>query len=143
MTFFFGLLDILLTSVMLYDTLGLVYQFRKQGDVDRKEYLRISLSWILFLSICNLFSCNMKGFFGILFRLIIFLAKAFVTIPIFNGTLKIHKYLVEDRNAEKWYKQILEIAKAKCCKGCPCASSCSSSVSSRPVNTIGETVTPQ
>ncbi len=122
MTFFFGLLDVLLTSIMLFDTLGLAYQLRKQGTCEKDDYLRICLSWILFLTICNLFSCNRKGFLGILVRLIIFLAKAFVTLPITGGTLKIHKYLIEDGNAEKWYKKIMELVKSKLCKGCECSS---------------------
>ena len=123
MSFFFGLLDVLLTSIMLFDTLGLAYQFRKEGTCDKNDYLRICLSWILFLTICNLFSCNRKGFLGVVFRLIIFAAKAFVTIPVIGGTLKIHKYLIEDGNAEKCYKKVKDIVKSKLCNGCQCPSS--------------------
>ena len=106
MTFFFGLLDVLLTAILLFDTLGLAFQIRKEGKCDPKEYIRVCLSWILFLTICNLFTCNMKGFFGFILRLIFFIAKAAVTIPKAKGTLKIYEYLVEKGNAEKCYKTV-------------------------------------
>ena len=142
MTFFFGLLDVILTTVMLFDTLGLAFQFRRDGSCDTKEYIRVCLSWILFLTICNLFSCNKKGFFGVIMRLIIFLAKASVSLPIVGGTLKIYKYLVEDGHAGLWYKKISGIVKSKLCKGSQCPSSFGSEESDKN-NIMGETVTPQ
>ena len=142
MTFFFGLLDVILTTVMLFDTLGLAFQFRRDGSCDTKEYIRVCLSWILFLTICNLFSCNKKGFFGVIMRLVIFLAKASVSLPIVGGTLKIYKYLVEDGHAELWYKKISGIVKSKLCKGSQCPSSFGSEESDKN-NIMGETVTPQ
>ena len=102
MSFIFGFFNALLTSIMLFDTLGLIYQFRK-GSVDQKEFNRVWFSWMLFLAISSLFSCSWKGFFGTLIRLIIFLAKVYVTIPIFGGSLKIHKYLIEDGKALQFY----------------------------------------
>ena len=116
MSFVFGLLDMLLTAVMLFDTLGLIYQFRK-SSVDPKEYVRVCFSWILFLTISTLFSCSWKGFFGTLIRLIIFLAKAAVTIPALKGTMKIHKFLIEDGNGEKYFNQIYEKIKSTTSKG--------------------------
>ena len=112
MTLFFGILDLLLTTIMLFDTLGLVYQFRKNNTCSEKEYIRVCLSWILFLTLSNLFSCEKKGFFGTTVRLIVFLAKLFVVLPILGGTLKFHKYFIEEKNAEKWY----ELIKAKIIK---------------------------
>ena len=117
MSFIFGLLDLVLTAVMIFDTLGIIYQFRKNIDVKSEEYIRICFSWILFLTICSLFSCDRKGIFGTLFRLIILFSKIYVTIPILRGTKKIHKYLIEDGNAEKYYKKVVELAKSKLCKG--------------------------
>ena len=112
MTLFFGILDTLLSTIMLFDTLGLVYQFRKNNTCEEKEYIRVCLSWILFLTINNFFSCEKKGFFGSMVRLTIFFAKLFVVLPILGGTLKFHKYFIEEKNAEKWY----ELIKAKIIK---------------------------
>ena len=138
MTFFFGLLDVILTSVLLFDTLGLAFQFRKDDSCDSKEYVRVCLSWILFLTICNLFSCERKGFFGLLMRLIIFLAKASVSLPIVGGTLRIYKYLVEDRNAELIFQKVSGIVKSKLSKG---SHNPSSQVSEN--NILQETITPK
>ena len=118
MSFVFGLLDLVLTLVLLFDTLGLIYQFRKSISVDPKEYVRICFSWILFLTISSLFSCEKKGFFGTLIRLIIFGSKVFVTIPLLGGTMKIHKYLIDDGNAEKYIKKATDIINSKLCAGC-------------------------
>ena len=118
MSFVFGLLDFVLTAVLLFDTLGLIYQFRKSMSVEPKEYVRICFSWILFLTIGSLFSCERKGFFGTLIRLIIFGAKAFVTLPILGGTMKVHKYLIFDGNAEKYIKKVTDLINSKLCSGC-------------------------
>jgi hypothetical protein len=112
MTFLFGLLDVFLTTVLLFDTLGLAYQFRKEGPVDQKEYIRVCFTWILFLSLCSLLSCEKKGFLGTIIRLVFFGVKAFIALPILGGTLKIYKYLIEDGKAELMYNKI----KSKVCK---------------------------
>ena len=134
MTFFFGILDVLLTTVMLFDTLGLIYQFRKNNTCSEKEYIRVCLSWILFLTICNLFSYEKKGFFAMMVRLIIFLLKVFVVLPMFGGTLRFHQYFIVDKNAEKWY----EFLKGKICKN---NNTISSRSISEPSNSgMGETI---
>ena len=149
MSFVFGLLDMLLTAVMLFDTLGLIYQFRK-SSVDPKEYVRVCFSWILFLTISTLFSCSWKGFFGTLIRLIIFLAKAAVTIPLLGGTMKIHKYLIIDGNAENYINLVYEKIKSATNKGVKDLSQTASKVISdnipsetqEPENKSEETVPP-
>ena len=134
MTFFFGFLDILLTIILLFDTLGLAYQIRKEADkLDKREYIRVCLSWILFLTICYLFTCNGKGFFYSIIRLLFFFAKAFVVLPICGGTLKIYDYLIEKENAKQWYYKISGILKDKLCKGSSCQTS----------NNISETIEPE
>lgn len=128
MSFVFGLLDFVLTAVLLFDTLGLIYQFRKGMSVEPKEYVRICFSWILFLTISSLFSCERKGFFGTLIRLIIFGSKVFVTIPLLGGTMKIHKYLIDDGNADKYIQKASEFIKSKVSAGCKVASENASSI---------------
>ena len=118
MSFLVNLVDIVLTLILLFDTLGMIYQFRKyESQVKPKEFIRICFSWILFLTICSLFSCERKGFFGTLIRLIIVGAKVYVTIPLFGGAMKIHKYLIEDGKAIEYYNKVYEIVKSKLCKG--------------------------
>ena len=126
MRFIFVLFDVLLTLIMLFDTLGLIYQFRK-STVDPKEYVRICASWILFLTICSLFSCSWNGFFGTLIGLLILAAKIYVTIPILGGANKIITYLLEEGRIENWVNKGATMIKSKLCKGDSCFSTPSSS----------------
>ena len=140
MSFVFGLLDFVLTAVLLFDTLGLIYQFRKQMSVEPKEYVRICFSWILFLTICSLFSCERKGFFGTLIRLIIFASKAFVTLPILGGTMKVHKYLINDGNADKYINKVSEFIKSKASTGSKILSENASDLMKQAQSSISETM---
>ena len=116
MSLLFSFLDMLLIAIMLFDTLGLIYQFRRKETVKPEEYIRVYFSWILFLTIYNTFSCNWKGFFGTLIRLILLAAKVYVTIPLCGGALKIHKYLIEDDKAKEYFNKVYDIIKSKLCK---------------------------
>ena len=117
MSFLFSVLDMLLIVIMLFDTLGLIYQFRKSKEsVTTVEFNRIYFSWILFLTIYSTFSCSWKGFFGTLIRLILFAAKAYVTIPKCGGSLKLHKILIDDDKAKECFYKVLDMVKSKLCK---------------------------
>ncbi len=106
MSFLFGLLDCLLTTVLILDTLGLAYQFRRENTTDSKEYVRVCFTWILFLTICSLLKCEKKGFLGVLIRLIFFGVKAFIALPILGGSLRIYKFLFESGRLELIYKKV-------------------------------------
>ena len=122
MSFLFVLCDVLLSTLLLFDTLGLIYQFRtSESSVDHKEYVRICFSWLLYFAICTLFSCSWKGFFGTLIRLTILFAKIYVVIPVLGGTNKIHKILIDDGKAEEFYKKVSDLIKSKCCKSSSCS----------------------
>ncbi len=116
MSILFSFLDMLLIAIMLFDTLGIIYQFRRKETVKPEEYIRVYFSWILFLTIYNTFSCDWKGFFGTLIRLILFAAKVYVTIPLCGGALKIHKYLIEDDKAKEYFYRVYDMIKSKLCK---------------------------
>ena len=133
MTFFFGIIDLLLTSVLLFDTLGLAYQYRNKSKetLDQKEYIRVCLSWILLLTINNFLSCEKKSFFGTICRLIILGAKLFVVLPVLGGTLKFYQFFIVEKRAEKWF----ELLKSKICKN-----KCTSSSSNFRSNDTGETI---
>ena len=145
MSFLFTILDLVLTTVLLFDTLGLVYIYRKKGDCDGREYTRVCLSWFLFITISNVLSCNWLGFIGTLVRLLIFAAKVFVTIPLLGGTMKLYNYLIEEKKGEEIYNKIVGIIKSKLCKSCSSEScgksesSCSTGAKSRYSSTVGET----
>ena len=140
MSFIFSILDMLLIVIMLFDTLGLIYKFRKKEQVKPEEYRRINFSWILFLIIYSTFSCSWKGYFGTLIRLILFAAKFYVTVPILGGSLKIHKILIEDGKAEECFKKITELVKSKLCK---CEKKGEEEQRSTDFNSQSETVEPE
>ena len=144
MSFLFGFFDMVLILIMLFDTLGLIYQFRKSKEnVKKDDYIRIYFSWILFLTIYSTFSCSWKGFFGTLIRLILFAAKAYVTSPICGGSLKLHKILIEDGKAEEYFYKVLNMAKAKLCKCDGQSGSSTPFPSSIPSSIPSETVEPE
>ena len=144
MSFLVGFFDMVLIVIMLFDTLGLIYQFRKSKEnVKKDDYIRIYFSWILFLTIYSTFSCSWKGFFGTLIRLILFAAKAYVTIPICGGSLKLHKILIEDGKAEEYFYKVLNMAKAKLCKCDGQSGSSTPFPSSIPSSIPSETVEPE
>ena len=142
MSFLFTFLDILLILIMLFDTLGLLYVLRKNGEsaIKKEDYIRVCFSWVLFLTLYNIFSCDWAGFFGTLIRLIIFGAKAFVTIPLFKGTMKIHKYLIEDKKGEEWLNLIITKIKSKLCK---CNNVQTSRFDTKSDNVYSETTEPE
>ena len=122
---------------MLFDTLGLIYVYRQKWEsgIKKDEYIRVCFSWVLFLTLYNIFSCNWAGFFGTLIRLIIFGAKACVTIPLFKGTLKIHKYLIEDKKGEEYWNKLVTMIQSKLCKCNVNSSSASYSETTEPEST--------
>lgn len=113
MSFLFSLLDVVLIAILIIDTLGLVYEYRKNSYKYSDDYIRIIFSWVLFILICSILSCNFKGFFGTLLRLLIFGLKVFVTIPKLGGTLKIYNVLIDKGLLESYYKKIKEFIKTK------------------------------
>jgi hypothetical protein len=109
-------------------------------SVSPKEYVRICFSWILFLTIGSLFSCERKGFFGTLIRLIIFASKAFVTLPILGGTMKVHKYLIDDGNADKYINKVTEFIKSKASTGAKTLSENASNLMNQAQSSVSETI---
>ena len=100
MSIIFSIFDIILTFIMLYDSLGLVYQFRRNIEIQKKDYYRICFSWVLFLTICKIFICDKEGKLGSIIRIIILVLKLFVAIPIFKGTMIIYSKFIENGKLE-------------------------------------------
>ena len=116
MYYLFCFLDTLLMGIMLFDTLGVIYLFRKKENVSKNEYNRVCTSWILFLTIYNLFSCRWRGVIGTLIRLIMFVAKAYVTIPKLGGAEKLHKILIEKDQALNYFNSFKDKIMGILCK---------------------------
>ena len=76
----------LTTILLLGDTLDLAYNIGKD-KCNKKDYIRVALCWLLFLTIYNLFTFSCKIYFYIFIRLI-FLPK-----PINNKEFKFDEYV--------------------------------------------------
>ena len=111
MALFFTLLDILLTGIVFFDTLGFIYQLRKGYEIRNIEYNRLCLTWMFFLTLCKIFPYNYKGKLGLIFSLILSVIKLYVTIPKFNGTLKLYNILIEKGKIVSFIDLIIKIKK--------------------------------
>ena len=107
------------------------------------DYIRICFSWVLFLFLSGLLSCNLKGFFGTLLRIVFFVTKAYVTLPILEGTSKLYKFLIEDRNGQKYYEKVSTLVKSKLGKFGLCSTSQCNSSSATASMPSPESTTPQ
>ncbi len=115
MSFIFNLGEIVLMVLLSLDTLGFVYQNRKNPQgVNQKDYFRLCFSWIFFLALRCLFClvCCL-GFFSGIFQIVGFAAKAFVTIPMLNGSEIVYTKLVEENVARGYVQQVVNIVKEK------------------------------
>ena len=103
MSFFFGFLDRFLTGIILIsDTLGLFYKKINESNdkCDKKDYIRVGLSWILYVVIYNLVPFKGKIYFYLLFKLL-FLSKKkeFMTLNYHEGPIYCLKTLDDGRLA--------------------------------------------
>lgn len=122
MGFFFYFMDSLLSVVLSLDTLSLIYQLRKENKCDPKDYSRVSLTWILFLSLKTLFTCSGKGFLCNLFGFIGLILKVLIVIPKIGITPKIHKKFIEEKKGEQLIHTAMDFVKNKFAAPAPPAS---------------------
>ena len=107
MSFLYGLIDILLTSLITLDTLGLVGQFRNKKSTDIRDYTRVCFTWIFYLTLKS-FTPNVgEGTMGKIIGILFLLAKIFVTIPLLGGTMLIY------HQVPKLISKVVDFAKSK------------------------------
>ena len=103
MSFFFGFLDKFLAGIILLsDTFNVFYIKRNESEdnCDKKDYIRVGLSWILYFVIYNLVPFKGKIYFYLLFK-IIFLSKKkeFITLNYHKEPISCLKTLADGRLA--------------------------------------------
>ena len=107
MSFLYGLVDLLLTSLITLDTLGLVGQFRAKKSPEINDYTRVCFTWIFYLTLKSFTPTAGEGFFRVLIRVIFLLGKIFVTLPLLGGTMMIYN------KAPQAIKQGIDVVKSK------------------------------
>ena len=90
MSLLFGFIDLLLTTLITLDTLGLVGQFRQKKIPDSKDYTRVCFTWILYLTLKSCTPNDGEGTLRKILLLIFLFAKIFVVLPILGGTMLIY-----------------------------------------------------
>ena len=90
MSLLFGFIDLLLTTLITLDTLGLVGQFRQKKTPDSKDYTRVCFTWILYLTLKSFTPNDGGGTLRKILLLIFLFAKIFVVLPILGGTMLIY-----------------------------------------------------
>ena len=78
MSLLFGFIDLLLTTLITLDTLGLVGQFRQKKTPDSKDYTRVCFTWILYLTLKSFTPNDGEGTLRKILLLIFLFAKIFV-----------------------------------------------------------------
>ncbi len=95
MSFFFGFLEVLLTTteiaMLVLSTVGLAYKIRKGEKYEKYDCINLGLSWILFLTIYKLFTCSGKIYFYLLIRLIFFIIL--ILIYRYNREFNLDEYV--------------------------------------------------
>jgi len=127
MSFLFGLFDFLLTVILTLDTLSLLNQLKKNNSCDPKDYKRVCFTWIFFLLLKSLTSCNCKqGFLCTAYQFLALCAKAYIVIPLLNGTNTIYNYCIEQGKIQEFAKKGIDFVKSKISGAAPAANSSSS-----------------
>jgi hypothetical protein len=115
MSFLLKFAEFLLFSVVTFDTLGHIAESRKNTEkVDRKDFLRLCFTWVFLLALNSLCcsSCS-GGYFGSLWKFLIFGAKVYVCIPAIRGTETLYDLLVEQNVTKKYLFDAYHFAKTK------------------------------
>ena len=107
MSFLYAIVDLLLTTLITLDTLGLVGQYRKKTSTTTEDYTRVCFTWIFFLTLKSFTPTAGEGFFIKLIRILFLLGKVFVVLPLLGGTMMIYN------KAPEVIKKGVDFAKSK------------------------------
>lgn len=95
MSFLYSLIDLILTTLIVLDTLGLVVQYSQKKSADSKDYTRVCFTWLFFLTLKSFTLNDGEGYFRKTLILLFLLAKIFVVLPILGGTMLIYNQAPE------------------------------------------------
>ena len=114
MSFLLNLSELIVLALLAIDTLGFVAHNRKNPlSSNQKDYLRLCFSWVFVFVLRTVFCCSCSGVFGNFYQLIGLTAKAFVCIPMFNGTEKLYNSLIEQNAAKQYIDLAVNMVKDK------------------------------
>jgi hypothetical protein len=103
------ILDLLLTSIIAVDTLGLVVASRK-GNASTEDMRRNCLIWTCFI-VLNALSCDC-WYLGTLLSLLGLVVKVWISVPRLGGADKLHQMIVNG-TLSNYVKAIVDVINAK------------------------------
>jgi hypothetical protein len=115
MSFLLNFSELIVLALLAIDTLGFVAHNRKNPlSSNQKDFLRLCFSWVFVFALRAVFctSCS-SGVFANFYQLIGFIAKAYVCIPMFNGTEKLYTSLIEQNAAKHYVDLAVNMVKEK------------------------------
>ncbi len=114
MSFILCLLDFLLLAVVLVDTLGFIVQNRKNpSSSNQQEYHRLCFTWVFYSVIKSLTCSTCTGMIGSFLCLLFLLVKAYISLPILNGTEKLYTVLIEQNAGRQYIEGLVNTLKQK------------------------------
>ena len=78
------LLNSLLTAILAYDSLSLLYQIRKTKQCEENDFRRVCLSWVFFIGINRLIEILGCGLLGYIFYIPLNILKIIVKLQIID-----------------------------------------------------------
>jgi hypothetical protein len=104
--------DLLLTTIVAIDTLGLVNASRKDSSsVTPQDVYRLCLVWASF-AILNSLQCCSCGIIGSLIGLIALGAKVWIALPKLGGANKVQT-MIENGQFNQYAKSLIALVKSK------------------------------
>jgi hypothetical protein len=114
MAFLFGLIEILLLSIVILDTLGFIIQNKRNpNNSNPRDYNRLIFTWTFFLAIKAMTCCSSGGILGNFVGMLGLLAKAYISIPLLGGTEKLYDLLVENNYFGNTIKKYVSAIKSR------------------------------
>jgi hypothetical protein len=114
MAFLLNLVELLLLVLVSLDTLGFIYQNRKnQGASNQRDWLRICYTWVFFLILRSLTCYSSTGYIANFISMLTLLGKIYISVPLLNGTEKLYTLLIEQNAAAHYVRVVVEMVKQK------------------------------
>ncbi len=107
-------IELLVFAIAALDTFSFINSNRKNPDKsDVNDYRNICFRWVFLLALRSFGCFSCCGTLGVYLSFILLVAKAYVTIPLLNGTEKVYNCLIQDNALAGFAKHAVEMIKSK------------------------------
>ena len=117
MSFLSQFAELLLLSVVAFDTLGFIAEQRKNSSKsENKDFVRLCFTWVFFL-VLRALTCSVccLGYFGSFIGMLAFFGKVYISIPAIGGTETLYSMLIEQNIMKRYLCEAYTMVKSKTC----------------------------